>query len=171
MVWGMLGWLLGWQGWTSSAFCGTTSLQGRMSGACLHGDAHSRVCAVADWVVLPPPARWSRLMRAGGSGWPVGLSRPLADTGTLLRYAMGESACAVAGPRPELVLREFASHSTPCPWHQCMRLRQEEASWPSYPVRPPAWRFCASSGESCKTLAGAPCPAGPPHTMKFSEPC
>ena len=59
--------------------------------------------AVADWVVLPPPARWARLMRAGGSGWPAGLSRPVADTGTLLRYAMGESACAVAGPRPELV--------------------------------------------------------------------
>ena len=61
--------------------------------------------AVADWVVLPPPARWTRLMRAGGSGWPVGLSRPLADAGTLLCYAMGESACAVAGPRPELVGR------------------------------------------------------------------
>ena len=49
--------------------------------------------AVADCVVLPPSARWSRLMRAGGVGWPVGLSRPLADTGTLLRYALGESAC------------------------------------------------------------------------------
>ena len=61
--------------------------------------------AVADWVVLPPSARWSRLMRAGGSGWPVGLSRPLADTGTLLRYAMGKSACAIAGLRPELVGR------------------------------------------------------------------
>ena len=58
---------------------------------------------VADWVVLQPPARWSRLMRAGECEWPVGLSRPLADAGTLLRYAMGESACSVAGPRPELV--------------------------------------------------------------------
>ena len=35
----------------------------------------------------------------------MGLSRPLADVGTLLRYAMGESACSVAGPRPELVGR------------------------------------------------------------------
>ena len=35
----------------------------------------------------------------------MGLSRPLLDTGTLLRYAMGESACAVAGPRPALVGR------------------------------------------------------------------
>ena len=61
--------------------------------------------AVGDGVVHPPPARWSRLMRAGRSKWPVGLSRPLADVGTLLRYAMGESACAVAGPRPELVGR------------------------------------------------------------------
>ena len=61
--------------------------------------------AVADWVVLPPPARWSHLMRAGGSGWPVGVSRPLADAGTLLRYAMGESACAIAGPPLELVGR------------------------------------------------------------------
>ena len=61
--------------------------------------------AVVDWVVLPPPARWSRLMRTGGSEWPVGLSRPLADAGTLLRYAMGESACSVAGPHPELVGR------------------------------------------------------------------
>ena len=61
--------------------------------------------AVVDWVVLPPPARWSRLIRASGSGWPVGLSRPLADAGALLRYAMGESACAVARPRPELVGR------------------------------------------------------------------
>ena len=34
-----------------------------------------------------------------------GLSRPLADAGTLLRYAMGESACLVAGPRPGLVGR------------------------------------------------------------------
>ena len=30
--------------------------------------------AVADWVVLPLPARWSRPTRVGGSGWPVGLS-------------------------------------------------------------------------------------------------
>ena len=59
--------------------------------------------AVADWVVLPPSAMWSRLMRAGGGRWLVGLSRPLADAGTLLRYTMGESACAVAGLRPELV--------------------------------------------------------------------
>ena len=60
---------------------------------------------VADWVVFPPPARWSRLMRcgAGGGGWPVGLSRPLTNAGTLLRYALGESACSVARPRPELV--------------------------------------------------------------------
>ena len=44
-------------------------------------------------------------MRAGERGWPVGLSRPVADAGTLLRYALGESACSVAGPRPELVGR------------------------------------------------------------------
>ena len=61
--------------------------------------------AVADWVVLPPAARWSRIMRPGGDEWPVGLSCPLADAGTLLRYAMGESVCAVAGPRPEVVGR------------------------------------------------------------------
>ena len=61
--------------------------------------------AVADRVVLPQPARWSQLMRPGESGMPVGLSRPLADAGTLLGYAMGKSACAVAGPRPELVRR------------------------------------------------------------------
>ena len=61
--------------------------------------------AVADWAAPPPPARWSRLMRAGRSGWPVGLSRPPTDTGTLLHYAMGESACTVAGPHPELVGR------------------------------------------------------------------
>ena len=52
--------------------------------------------AVADWVVLPPPARWSRLMRASGSGWPVGLSSPLDYAGTLLRYAMGDSECVVS---------------------------------------------------------------------------
>ena len=40
--------------------------------------------AVADRVVLPAPARWARLMSAGGSGWPVGLSRPFADGGPLL---------------------------------------------------------------------------------------
>ena len=61
--------------------------------------------ALADRVVLPPPARRSRLMRTGRSGWPVGLSRPLADAGTLLRYPMGKFACAVAGPRPKLVGR------------------------------------------------------------------
>ena len=61
--------------------------------------------AVADWVVLPPPARWSRLMRARERGWPVGLSRPLAQSGTLLRYTLGETTCSVAGPRPELVGR------------------------------------------------------------------
>ena len=63
------------------------------------------VRAIADWVVPPPPARWARLMRAGGSGWPAGLSRPLADAGTLLHYGMGESACALAGPRLELLGR------------------------------------------------------------------
>ena len=61
--------------------------------------------ALAEWVVLRPPARWSHLMRAGEREWPVGLPRPLADAGTLLRYAMGESTCSVAGPRPELVGR------------------------------------------------------------------
>ena len=35
----------------------------------------------------------------------MGLSRPLADTGPLLRYAMGKSPCAVAGPHPEQVGR------------------------------------------------------------------
>ena len=35
----------------------------------------------------------------------MGLSRPFADAGILLRYAMGESACSVARPRPELVGR------------------------------------------------------------------
>ena len=60
---------------------------------------------IADWVVLPLPAQWARPMRAGGSGWPAGLSRPLADAGTLLRYAMDESACAVVGWRPRLVGR------------------------------------------------------------------
>ena len=35
----------------------------------------------------------------------MSLSRPLADAGTPLRYAIGESACAVAGPHPELVGR------------------------------------------------------------------
>ena len=35
----------------------------------------------------------------------MGLSRPLANADTLQRYAMGESACSVAGPRPELVGR------------------------------------------------------------------
>ena len=52
--------------------------------------------------MLPPLARWARVMRAGGSGWPAGLSRPLASAGIMLRDAMGESACAVAGPRREL---------------------------------------------------------------------
>ena len=61
--------------------------------------------ALAEWVVLQPPARWSRLMRAGEREWPVGLPRPFAEAGTLLRYAMGESACSLAGPRPELVGR------------------------------------------------------------------
>ena len=61
--------------------------------------------AVADWVVLLPPARWSRLMRAGEREWPVGLSRPFAKAGILPRYAMGRSACSVARPRPELVGR------------------------------------------------------------------
>ena len=44
-------------------------------------------------------------MRAGERKWPVGLPRPLADAGTLLRYAAGESACSMAWPRPELVGR------------------------------------------------------------------
>ena len=35
----------------------------------------------------------------------VGLSRPLAHVGTLLRYALGQSACSVARPRPGLVGR------------------------------------------------------------------
>ena len=61
--------------------------------------------SVADWVVLPPAARWSCLMCPGGDEWPVGLSHLLADAGTLFCYAMGESVCGVAGPRPELVGR------------------------------------------------------------------
>ena len=47
---------------------------------------------VPDWVVHLLPARWWRLMRAGEREWPVGPSRPFADAGTLLLYAMGESA-------------------------------------------------------------------------------
>ena len=31
------------------------------------------VRTIADWVVIPPPTRWARLMRAGGSGWPAGV--------------------------------------------------------------------------------------------------
>ena len=45
------------------------------------------------------------MMCPDGDEWPVGLSRPLADAGTLPRYAMGESVCAVARLRPELVGR------------------------------------------------------------------
>ena len=59
--------------------------------------------AVASWVVLLPAARWSCLMRPSGDEWPVGLSRPPADTGTMMRYAMGESMCELAGLRPELL--------------------------------------------------------------------
>ena len=54
--------------------------------------------AVVDWMVFPPAA----LMCRGVDEWPVGLSRLLADTSTLMRYAIGESTCAVAGPRPAL---------------------------------------------------------------------
>ena len=61
--------------------------------------------AVSASVMLPPSARWSRRMRAGRREWLVGLSHPLTDPGTLLRYAMGESVCTVAGPHPELVGR------------------------------------------------------------------
>ena len=61
--------------------------------------------AVADWMVLPPPTRCSRLMRAGECEWPVRLSHPFAHAGTLPRYAMGESVCWVAGQRLELVGR------------------------------------------------------------------
>ena len=61
---------------------------------------------VADWVVLLQPARWSRQTRAGDREWPVGLSHPFADAG-MLCYAMGESVCSVAGPRPELVGAPF----------------------------------------------------------------
>ena len=50
----------------------------------------------AELVVLQPPARWLHLMRAGERKWPVGLPRPFADAGTVLRYAMGQSACSVA---------------------------------------------------------------------------
>ena len=60
-------------------------------------------------------------MRAGGSRWPLGLFRPLADAGFVLCYAMGESACAVAGPRIELLgravplfVRDPAEHGA-CP--------------------------------------------------------
>ena len=35
----------------------------------------------------------------------MGLSRPLADTGTLLHYAMRESACPVARPRHDMAGR------------------------------------------------------------------
>ena len=35
----------------------------------------------------------------------MGLPRPFADAGTLLRYVMGESTCSLAGPRPMLVGR------------------------------------------------------------------
>ena len=35
----------------------------------------------------------------------VGLSRPLAKAGILMRCAMGKSVCAVAGPHPELARR------------------------------------------------------------------
>ena len=48
-------------------------------------------------------ARCSHLMFDGGNKWPVGLSRPFANVGPLLRYTRGECACTVAGPRPGLV--------------------------------------------------------------------
>ena len=35
----------------------------------------------------------------------MGLFRPLVDAGTVLRYAIGESACSVLGPPPEPVGR------------------------------------------------------------------
>ena len=57
--------------------------------------------AVADWVVLPPPARWSRLMRAGECEWPVGLSYPITDAGThgLVRAIGGRTSPRARGPR------------------------------------------------------------------------
>ena len=77
--------------------------------------------AAAEWVVLQPPARWSHLMRAGEREWPVGLPHPFADAGTKLRYTMGDSACSVAGPHPELVGRAVPvsvlgpANRGPCP--------------------------------------------------------
>ena len=46
-------------------------------------------------------ARCSHLMLDGGNEWPVGLSRPFANVGPLLRYTRGECACTVeTPPRP-----------------------------------------------------------------------
>ena len=56
--------------------------------------------AVADRLVVPPPARGSPVTRAAGSGWPLGLPRAFDGAVILLRYTMRESACAVVGPRP-----------------------------------------------------------------------
>ena len=55
--------------------------------------------------LLGPVARSPRLMRPSGHEWPVGLSRLLADAGTLMHYAMGESVFIVAGLPPELMGR------------------------------------------------------------------
>ena len=46
-------------------------------------------------------------MGGASTARPVGApdGRPLTDAGTVRRYAMGKSACFVAGPRPELVGR------------------------------------------------------------------
>ena len=64
-------------------------------------------------VVAPNSGRQARVA--------AGLVRPQADAGTLLRYALGESTCSVAGPRLDLVGRALPvsvldpAERGPCP--------------------------------------------------------
>ena len=120
------------------------------------------VRAVAHSLVLPLPAWWSCLI-AGGSGLLLGLFSPLADAGTLLRYAMGECAC-IAGPRPELVGRAIpVSISDPAERGVCpnvvLRVRARPSlhrATPEVVVAPPATCWALLPGFTIQPLVDGP---------------
>ena len=101
--------------------------------------------ALADWVVLPPPTRWSRLIRAGGREWPVGLCRPFADAGTLA----APPPCPCWTPRNAGRARTWSSASAP---HHPCGVPSQRRSWP---CRRPARHY--SRATPSNRSANGPC--------------
>ena len=77
----------------------------------------------------------------------MGLSHPLTDARTLLRYALGESTCSVAGRRPEMV-----GHAVPV----SVLDAAERGACPNMVLAPPATSRALLPGFTLQPLGDVP---------------